>query len=406
MPRERKYQLIAMGPAADQFWVELKAEFTNQITDIGLDPDKDAELLRSSAMRLNDVLWDSAPVAIWFGSLNSQASQRDIDLLEDFQIRMPNPVFPVCETLDRYSDQVPESLRPINGQAWEESSVVANVLKAFSLTREERQIFISYRRNESEAVAQQLYDALQHRKFRVFLDTASVEAGVSFQDVLCGRLSDVDLVLFLDTPNARDSNWVYKELLQAEQQGMGILQVLWPGRKQDEATSFCDDLPLDRLNFVSWSPQYDYDQADPGDILKPDTIQKIVREVERTRIRSIRTRRDQVLTEIIDACKEETCQAFSNPTGNSAIPFSHIEFRDGNNHIGYAFPVVGFPDSITLQKRHESLDPANTSSACVLYDELGMITDFKDHLRWLNESLEIQTVSVSAIGQWLKRIYP
>ena len=201
--KDRRYQLVVMGPATNRFLPELHAEFDAQIADIGLTPGpgQDAEILVSSSMRLIDVQWDSAPVAIWFGAAGATPTNEDLELLKDFQVRQPNPVFPVCDTLQDYPDKVPESLAPINGQAWEPAPVVANVLKAFDLTRQERQAFISYRRSDSEAVARQLYDALQKRKFRVFLDTASVDAGVLFQDVLHGRLSDVNLVVFLDTKN-------------------------------------------------------------------------------------------------------------------------------------------------------------------------------------------------------------
>jgi TIR domain len=406
MPNDRRYQLVVMGPAVNRFLPDLDSEFTSQIADIGLvaGTGQDAEILVSETMKLTDVQWDSAPAAIWFGEENATGTAKDLLVLEDFQVKRPNPVFPVCETLDGYEDKVPLPLRPINGQAWEQASVVANVLKAFDLTREERQVFISYRRTDSEAVARQLYDALQQRKFRVFLDTASVDAGVLFQDVLHGRLSDVDLVVFLDTKNALDSEWVYEELLQAEKQGFGIFQVLWPERKQDPATQFCDPYFLQRQDFVSWSPPVVIDyQPDPKDVLTDTTVDKIVREVERTRIRSIRNRRDQVLTEIIDSTKSGPLKSFVNPTGKKGIPFSFIEFQKDDKPVGLAFPVVGFPDSILLNNRHDLLEKNQLvmESACVVYDELGMTPALKSHLIWLNKNLKIRTVAITGIAAWL-----
>ena len=407
MPNDRRYQLVVMGPAANRFLPDLEAEFNSQIADIGLTPGpgQEAEIFDSRTMKLTDVQWDSAPVAIWFGKENATPTNDDLELLKDFQVRRPNPVFPVCETLADYKLKVPLPLQPINGQAWEPASVVANVLKAFDLTREERQAFISYRRSDSEAVARQLYDALQKRKFRVFLDTASVDAGVLFQDVLHGRLSDVDLVVFLDTKNALNSNWVYKELLQAEKQGIGLLQVLWPDRKRDPATRFCDLFDLQRRDFVSWSPPLvpDY-QPDPTDVLTGTIVDEIIREVERTRIRSIRNRRDQVLTEIVDSTKSGPLKSFVNPTGKKEIPFSFIEFRQDDQPVGIAFPVVGFPDSILLNNRHDLLEKNRLAleSACVVYDELGMTPSLKSHLIWLNKSLKIRTVAITGIAEWLE----
>jgi len=405
MPTNRRYQLVAMGPAANDFLAELQTEFDNQIRDIGLSPGDDAELLVSSTMRDIDIQWDLAPVAIWFGEKNAQVTVKDSELLKDFQVRKPNPVFPVCKTLIDYSDQVPPELAPINGQTWEPASVVANVLKAFDLTRDERQVFISYRRIDSEAAARQLYDALQKRQFRVFLDTASVGAGELFQEVLFGRLSNVDLVVFLDTKNALNSNWVYKELMQAEKQGMGILQVLWPDRKQDQATQFCDLFELHRLDFTHWSPPVapNY-QPDPDDRLTDATIDRLIHEVERTRIRSIRTRRDQVLTEIIDATRSGPLKSVVNPTGNRDFPNSFVEFYRGDQPVGVAFPVIGFPDSVLLHDRHDRLEShqRDLNSACVIYNELAITPALKHHLLWLNKSLKIQTIPITEVAQWLE----
>lgn len=405
---DKRYQLVALGPAVDQVWPDLESEFNNQIRDIGLDPGQDAEILRSSTMKRIDILWDSAPVAIWFGDLTKPPAAIDTELLEDFQIKRPNPVFPVCDTLVDYPKKVPPSLRHINGQAWEPAPVVANVLKAFNLVREERQVFISYRRSDSQAVAQQLYEALQHRKFRVFLDTASVDAGFVFQDVLHGRLSDVDLVVFLDTKNAFDSDWVYEELLQAEKQGFGILQLLWPERQRDKATQFCDLLPLKMTDFVSWSPTLSDDNPDPSDQLKDDAIETIVHEVERTRIRSIRNRRDQVLTEIVDTAQAGSLETNVSPTGSNDIPYPYVNFRRDDVEIGRAFPVVGFPNSILLHDRHDrlKLNKFDVVNACVVYDELGMTAQLRSHLEWLNQSLAIRTVPVTAISEWLKGLKP
>jgi hypothetical protein len=200
-----------------------------------------------------------------------------------------------------------------------------------------------------------------------------------------------------------DSDWVYEELLQAEKQGFGILQVLWPNRRRDSATQFCDLFQLTQSGFVNWSPPLGVDGADPRDVLDDTTVENIMHEVERTRIRSIRNRRDQVLTEIVDTASDQALAANVSPTGNTHIPCSFIEFRNGEELVGLAFPVVGFPDSVLLHDRHDllQLKQLDLASACVVYDELGMTAKLKGHLEWLNNSLAIRTVPVTALGGWL-----
>ena len=53
-------------------------------------------------------------------------------------------------------------------------SIVQRILEELRLVREKRLVFISYRRDEAIAVAEQLYRAFDERAFDVFLDTHSV----------------------------------------------------------------------------------------------------------------------------------------------------------------------------------------------------------------------------------------
>ena len=184
--------------------------------------------------------------------------------------------------------------------------------------------------------------------------------------------------------------------------------MLWPDRRRDTATQFCDLFELKKLDFEAWSPALNDDQPDPKDKLNEATVEDVVREVERTRIRSIRNRRDQVLTDIVDTAQASSLEPSSNPTGSEEIPFPFIKFYQGDSQVGIAFPVVGFPDSILLQGRHDllTLNKLDLASACIVYDELGMTAKLKGHLDWLNQSLAVRTVSVATISKWLKGLVP
>ena len=107
-------------------------------------------------------------------------------------------MLPLVEDPNHYRANVPESLHPINGLSWTDPEAPADVLRSFRLTRELRKAFISYKRSDSQPVADALYGALNARKYSAFLDTASVESGTRFQDVLWDRLADMDLVILLD----------------------------------------------------------------------------------------------------------------------------------------------------------------------------------------------------------------
>lgn len=405
-----KYQLVALGPATNNCVADLRSEFEQQITDIGLDPKVDSELIevnsQSDVMRVD---WSAAPVGIWFGDQVPSFDQHHVDLAEDL-LKRGAPLFPVCETTQNYTKKVPPSLVSINAHAWKEakdkSAVVSNVLAGFRLTPSERNVFISYRRDESRGVAVQVFEELVRRKYTAFLDTASVPAGVTFQEVLTGRLSGVDLVIFLDTPNAVSSQWVYAELNQAHTQGMGIVQVLWPGRPQSPGTGFCDPFPLQSIKFVNGS-------ADASDTLKPDCLGDLMQAVERTRIRSIRHRRERVIGEILTHANQHQLTADVYPVGTNELRAGNVELLKAGELVGRAFTVLGLPSSILVQERCDELDRIVTStktkdgltSVKLIYDELGIHPDHAKHLQWLNEKLDrestVQTLPLTTLANWI-----
>ena len=123
------------------------------------------------------------------------------------------------ESLEIFDNQIPERLRSAQRHSLgRRRALTGDILKAFGLTRDVRQAFISYKRTDSAGIAKQLAHTLFDRGYQVFLDTASVEyGGVPFQDVLKDRLANIDLVVLLDSPNALKSEWVREELTMVNQ---------------------------------------------------------------------------------------------------------------------------------------------------------------------------------------------
>ncbi|NEP61886.1 MAG: toll/interleukin-1 receptor domain-containing protein [Symploca sp. SIO2G7] len=219
-----KYQLITVGPLIHEYADSLETELLRDFEELGLDNNRYFEILGSS--HADQINWDGTPVMVWFGG-SGQEEDKDIELLNSF-LEFNHPVFPVVKNLKKYADNVPPTLHKINGIEWDEARLAADILRAFRLSRKQRQAFISYRRTETRAVAVQLFAELSLHGYRAFLDTASVESGVDFQEALWGRMADVDLLIFLDSPNALTSRWVYEELARAHNLGLGVLQLVWP----------------------------------------------------------------------------------------------------------------------------------------------------------------------------------
>lgn len=102
------------------------------------------------------------------------------------------------------------------------------ILARLWLPRRERRVFISYRRADATRIAHQLFEAMQHLGFQVFLDTASIGVGEDFQEQLWWWLTDADLLILLASPRIGQSDWTRREVEYAKGAAVGMLQVRWP----------------------------------------------------------------------------------------------------------------------------------------------------------------------------------
>lgn len=91
------------------------------------------------------------------------------------------PVLPVAASPTQLLPT--DDLRRINVAFWTKgiTECVPAVFSRVGLTPDEHRVFVSYRRVESQPLADQLFDRLSREGFDVFLDRFSIEAGIDFQ---------------------------------------------------------------------------------------------------------------------------------------------------------------------------------------------------------------------------------
>src|SRR5215831_4500998 len=160
------------------------------------------------------------------------------------------PIIPVVEDLARFTTVTPDEVSRFNGFQLSDTRDVGElaglVLELIGLQRAKRKIFISYARADSSAIAAQLRLAFMQRWYSVFLDSISIRPGVLFQNNLPEELADSDVVVFLDSPNARGRKYVDEELAFAGNAGLGGLQVVWPGLARSREGSLFTMMKLDQ----------------------------------------------------------------------------------------------------------------------------------------------------------------
>ena len=123
-----------------------------------------------------------------------------------------------------------DALRSINASFFSKSATeaVPAILSASGLTPEEHRVFISYRRVESEPLAEQLFDRLTHVGFDVFLDRFSIEPGVDFQRRLNQELADKAMVVLLESACIASSRWTQHEIDYTKRFRLGLLALRLP----------------------------------------------------------------------------------------------------------------------------------------------------------------------------------
>jgi hypothetical protein len=102
------------------------------------------------------------------------------------------------------------------------AEAVPAILGLAGITAEQPKIFISYRQMDSASLAIQIFDALGHAGFDVFLDHFRIPPGVNFQARLTEQLGDKSMVLFLESDTFLQSQWVTYEVNVAKTCGLGL----------------------------------------------------------------------------------------------------------------------------------------------------------------------------------------
>jgi TIR domain len=391
---EFKYQIVILEPEVTGRGDRLRATLRKKLEELGVDLSTSVSFLDSATFSQRDP--KSPIVGVYFGGPDQ--SPADTATVKQL-LEVPAVVIPVVETLEDYSQLVPEPLAPVNGCVPRPEDpglewIAGLVLEALSLLRQSRRLFISYRRIESQGIALQLYSLLDERGFDVFLDTHGVKPGEPFQEVLWHRLSDSDVVVLLDSPEFLDSQWTAKELAEASTMRIGILQLIWPRHERARTTE---------LALCHYLTPLDFDPVGSSGSqarLAYGTAQRVAAEVESLRARSLQAR--------YQALVRSFCMAAQNAGVEATVqPERFILTRKGKGKQVAVIPAIGVPTALQVQEIADLFDPAkrpDVARAFLIYDHVGIRNRWIAHLRWLDLHLPVKTFRASDSAEWLARL--
>lgn len=331
--------------------------------------------------------------AYYFGDQNH--GDKDVDALK---ILMGNAdaVFPIFFTEDHFKQEIPTVLHPINGKLYADDvldSIVNVAFEELRLLRKRRRVFISYKRSDSVAVANQLYDMLSRQQFDVFLDTYAIRGAADFQAVLHHRITDSDVLIQLNSPNFMDSDWCKEEISEANARQVGVLQLNWPGANPGLANQLSMVRKLEAVDFNGDS----YQRSDAT--LKDAVLTEIAAKVESLRARNIAARQDGLTAEFVKEAERQSRNIVKEP-------LFLVEKRQEGKYW-YYIPAIGVPQSMDCYESLEMLgqwlvDGVMPERVFLIYDDMRILPKWIAHLDWMNKYLEVKTIKKQEFEIWLK----
>lgn len=324
--------------------------------------------------------------AVYFGS--NTADQPSIDVARSI-LESSQPLLPFVDDLRDFSAQIPATLRFANGMDRMSAgsnfqALAAALLECIGLLRQQRRVFISYKRSEASAAALQVHDALSSAGFDTFLDTHDVRPAEDFQAMLWHRLCDSDALIMLDTPGYFSSRWTPLELGRALAKKIAVFAMVWPGHTPERTSQLRESMLLDASDLL------------PSGMLQQSAVDKIKFEIERIRSKSLALRH----TYIAGAIRS----ALADIGGSVHTVTTHrlITASLPNSRRVHFFPAVGIPTAETYYEmavRNARLSPLTDALPVLVYDHIGLHPKWMDHLAWLGSRLtDMRTIKISQAG--------
>jgi hypothetical protein len=165
--------------------------------------------------------------------------------------------------------------------------VLPAIFAITGISAESARVFISYRQKDTSALAIQLFDALSHEGFDVFLDHFRIPPGVNFQSRLTQELGDKSMVLLLESEHILDSPWITYEINVAKTCGLGMFALHLPGGPRVAGVD-------DRVRKELSPPDFDGGSFSSGATLKVGSLATVVQTVKSEHDRAL-IRRRQIL---------------------------------------------------------------------------------------------------------------
>lgn len=277
-------------------------------------------------------------------------------------------VLSVIKDVKNCDKYIPEQIKSTNALELKDTDSIEKlknfVLRYFGLLDVNRKIFISYKRDDCEGLAQKLFEELWKKNFVPFLDSFVIEPGANFQEHLKHELGDSELMVFINSKNYGNSRWCKEELTAASEMQVGIVQLRFDDSEDVKESAISRIVPLGNMR------RSDDDYA--------EVIPQIIDEIERYRAMGFELRRKS----LVDLMRDKYQDVDFDVCENGLLVSSEAKCA--------AYLMNRIPSSYDLQRAEEIMHKKSEDLAeynkMVVYYGLYCRSDITKHHNWLNST--------------------
>ena len=302
---------------------------------------------------------------LYFGQSREDATNKSGLDLKDLARNLC--VLPVVRDLSHFNDVIPSDIKNLNAFKLKENADIDTlsnyIFSYFGLLNLNRKVFISYKRQDTENLAMQLFDGLVHRGFSPFLDSYSIEPGVDFQEYLKHELSDSEIMILLNSENFNCSKYTMEEIVVALHQSVGIVLVNFPNSKKEIKDLAQISAPIEMSDNPDRFKEYSNKE-----------ITKILNKVESYRAKAFSLKRSTLISEVRKIVSLDKYNILQNGNLYSDEDNLFIEL------------ITRTPSSVDIHKMDmETIDYAKLERR-LIFNGTNCRSDIRKHLKWLNDN--------------------
>ncbi len=304
--------------------------------------------------------------------LGSDQAVKDPAVLEAIrQLRSINiQVVPVVTEYEAFYQQTPEELHRYNAEQWQPGKAVppalcqrVRELLGLQVAANDRSVFISYLRTESLSKVKALKTALSAASYKTFVDLDDIPLGEPVQENIDSNLSGnaSQALLFIETPNAYESTWIYKELLWAYTRGTAIV------------VCQCDQV-RNRIPFISTQPMLHIGQTAPASCVD-EIVALLDQEIALANTRNVQLARtiEGLVRQQLRSSPGLVVETVRHDTSLMDLKYSRQIGPSGQHKQTKKLTVLiknscRRPSDVMVQQLLETLKQDNRSAAILLYD--------------------------------------